>query len=176
MADTPEPVPLLWHGGQSWSQQTATVELARLDADESFRNAALGGDTSKQRLRAAFREMSLGRQPGEALGGVGGAPIMPQTPDQVRGQMQERDLAIDDARLGTWERLVSMDDQMKLENRRGLATAEQVADAKLEVKRMIADRELGRKILNNDMDAKRKWLLAGRVAGMQVASPDHKWE
>jgi hypothetical protein len=95
----------------------------------------------------------------------------PETPDDVRAGMADRDLAIDDARLATWEKLIRMDDQQRLEHRRGLATAQQIEDAKAEIERMKADAAFRVRILNGDQDAKRRWLLAGRVATMQVIKP-----
>jgi hypothetical protein len=99
----------------------------------------------------------------------------PETPDDVRAGMADRDVAIDDARLATWENLIRMDDQMKFEHRRGLATAQQVEDAKADIERMKSDSAFRLRVLNGDQDAKQRWLRAGRVASMQVAPDDYKW-
>jgi hypothetical protein len=102
-------------------------------------------------------------------------PVPPATPEDVRASMLDRDLQLDDMRLCTWERLADMDDQQKFEHRRGLATAQQVADARDAIERMKKDAGFRVRVLNGDQDAVRKWLLAGRVATMQIADADHDW-
>jgi hypothetical protein len=64
---------------------------------------------------------------------------------------------------------------MKFEAKRGLATAEQVEDAKREIRRMLDDKEFGARILRGDMDAKDRWARFNLIASMRVPPADFNW-
>jgi hypothetical protein len=167
--DTPEQTaPLMYHEGQPYSRQSAAEALAAFDADADRKAAALGGDIAKQQERAAYWMMARGHQPGAV-------PAMPADGTGVQQQMDEREQAINEARLGVWEKHIRMNDQMRAEAKRGLATAEQVEDAKREIRRMLDDKEFGRKIFGGDMDAKDRWARNNLLASMQVAPADYDW-
>jgi hypothetical protein len=165
---TEQPAPLMYHEGQPFSRESAAQALAAFDADADRVKAALGGDVAKQQERAAFWMMSRGHQPGAV-------PTMPSDSTGVAEQMSEREQQIQEARLGTWEKHIRMDDNMRAEAKRGLATAEQVEEAKREIRRMLEDTEFGRKVMRGDMDARDRWARFNLIASMQVAPPDFNW-
>jgi hypothetical protein len=142
--------------------ETAGARRQELMRDPEYGKAAASGDMVKIDELTKLWRIEHGLTP---------EPTPPANPDDIRKQMTDRDLAIDDARLATWEKLIRMDDQQRLEHRRGLATAQQIEGAKAEIERMKSDAGFRLKVLNNDQDAKRRWLLAGRVASMQVIKP-----
>jgi hypothetical protein len=148
--------------------QSAATALAAFDADEAKVKAALGGDIGAQQERRDLWMLARGMQPGAA-------PTMPSDGTGVAAQMNEREAAIEEARLDTWQKHIRMDDRMKAEAKRGLATAEQIEDAKREIRRMLDDPNYGRKILDGDMDAKDRWARMNLIAAMQVAPADYDW-
>jgi hypothetical protein len=169
MTDTTEqPAPLMYHEGQPFSRESAAAALAAFDADKDKVAAALGGDIKYLQERRDLWMLSRGHVPG-------GVPTMPSDPTGVAQQMDEREQAINEARLGVWEKHIRMNDQMRAETKRGLATAEQVEDAKREIRRMLDDPEFGRKVMRGDMDAKDKWHRFNLLASMQVAPADFDW-
>jgi hypothetical protein len=163
-----QPSPNMLYQGQLYSRETAAAEIARLDADKDFVAAALGGDVAAQQLRRDFWLMARGHQPG-------GVPATPSDGTGVQQQMNEREEQIQEARLGVWQKHIRMDDTMKAELRRSLATAEQVDDAKREIRRMLADPEFGAKVLRGDMDAKDRWHRFNLISAMQVAPENYDW-
>jgi hypothetical protein len=162
MDTTEQPAPLMYHEGQPFSRESAAARLAAFDADADRVKAALGGDIAKQQERAAYWSMARGVQPGAV-------PAMPADGTGVHAQMDEREQQINEARLDTWQKHIRMNDQMRAETKRGLATAEQVEDAKREIRRMLDDPEFGRKVLRGEMDARDKWARFNLLASMQVS-------
>lgn len=146
----------------SLTPEQAGARRAELMATPEFTKAAIEGNVGKQEM---LRDLWM-LERGHSL-------QSPEDAAAVAAQMTDRDRELDEARLATWERLVPMDDQQKFEHRRGLATAQQVADAKDAIERMKKDSAFRVRVLNGDQDAVRQWLLAGRVATMQVAPDDH---
>jgi hypothetical protein len=61
-----------------------------------------------------------------------------------------------------------MDDQMRLEHRRGMATRAQVEDAKLAIEQMTADASFRQRVLDKEQVAYKAWMLWGRVSTMQI--------
>lgn len=140
--------------------EIAAARRQELMRDPEYGKAAASGDMVKVAELTKLWRLEHGMTP---------EPAPPVNPDEVRAQMTERDLAIDDARLGVWEKHIRMNDQMRFEHRRGLATAEQVEEAKRDIERMKKDSAFRVRVLAGDQDAVDKWMRAGRVATMQVA-------
>src|SRR5689334_17453638 len=115
---------------QPLSPEQAGARRAELMRDPEYGKAAAGGDMVKVDELTKLWRIEHGMTP---------EPTPPASPDEIRSQMTERALAIDDDRLATWEKLIRMDDQMRFEHRRGSATAQQIEDAKAEIERMKSD-------------------------------------
>jgi len=163
---TEQATPLVWDHGTAFTPELASERLAALRADPEFKARIDAKDP------AAFAENTrLWR----IANGMPPEPQPPATPEEIRQQMTERDLAIDDMRLATLEKHVPMNDRERFEHRRGLATRQQVEDAKRRQERMLADRAFGARVLNGDRDAVDEWLRIGRVANMTAVSDDYDW-
>jgi hypothetical protein len=160
--------PTLWLDGQPWSPSMAVKAMAEFDADKDKVAAALGGDVSKQQERRNYWLMARGHQPG-------GVPVMPQDGTGVAQQMNEREQQIQEAKLAAWEKHIRMDDAMRFEAKRGLATQQQVDEAKREIRRMLDDKSFGARVLANDMDAMDRWARFNLIASMKVAPADYDW-
>jgi hypothetical protein len=166
---TSELQPLMYHGGQPYSRESAATALAEFDADKDGRvKAALGGDVAAQQERAAYWMMSKGHQPGST-------PVMPSDSAGVAQQMDEREQQIQAARLDVWQRHIPMNDVARAEIKRGLVTQQQQDDAKREIRRMLDDKEFGAKVLAGHMDAKARWTSANLIASMRVADENYDW-
>jgi hypothetical protein len=104
------------------------------------------------------------------------ASLQPQDSADVSAQMGEREIELNQQRVETWGKFISDFDEVKRATiARNLATREQHAQALLEVRRMLSDREFARKVLNGDMDAKDRWATWNLIAAMQVAPDDYQW-
>jgi hypothetical protein len=112
--------------------EQAGARRAELMADAAYCKSAIEGDTGKQEMLRDSWMLERGYQPPSLRQPVSG--------DDVRAQMTDRDLELDNARLFTWEKHIRMTDQMKFEHRRGLATNQPSEDAKREIEKMKADR------------------------------------
>lgn len=143
---------------QPLTPERAAARRQELMRDPEYGKAAAGGDMVKVAELTKLWRVEHGMTP---------EPVPPANPEQVRERMHERDLALDEARLGTWEKLVPMSDEQRREHRAGLATAQQISDARAEIERMKRDSAFRARVLNGDQDAVKRWLLAGRVATMQ---------
>jgi hypothetical protein len=141
--------------------EAAAARHAELSRDPEYGKAAAAGDMVKVAELTKLWRISRG---------MTADPIPPANPEQVRERMLDRDREFDDRRLETWERLIRMDDQMRLEHRRGMATRAQVEDAKLAIEQMTADASFRQRVLSKEQVAFKAWMLAGRVASMQVIS------
>lgn len=162
----PEQSPLMFYQGQPISREGAAARLEALRADPEFQARIAEKDAS------AFSENTkLWR----LANGMPADPQPPASPDEVRSQMQDRDLQLDDARLSTWEKHIRMNDTMRFEHRRGLVTQQQHEDAQRELQRLKGDREFCAKVLAGNVDAVDRWMRFGRIAAMQVAPDDHDW-
>jgi len=172
MTDTPattEQQPPMHYQGQLWSREMAVEALAKFDADKDRVAAAIGGDGKYQAERAAYWQMARGHQPGAV-------PAMPADIAGVEGQMNEREQQAREAVLGVWQKHIPMNDQRRFEMARGLATREQMDEARNSIARAKADPEFGAKVLRGDMDAKEKWHAWHFVAHhCREAAPDHDW-
>jgi hypothetical protein len=142
--------PNMLYNGQLYSREHAAAELAKFDADKDRVAAALGGDVARQQERRDWWLLSRGHIPGAT-------PAMPTDAAGVEGQVQEREQQIRDAVLDTWQKHITMDDQRRLEMKRGLATKQQMDEAKKSIARAKADPAFGAKVLAGDMDAKERW-------------------
>jgi len=163
-----EQQPLVWDRGTAFTPELASERLAALRADPEFKARIDAKDP------AAFAENTrLWR----IANGMTPEPQPPATPEQIRQQMTERDLAIEEMRLATLEKYGARmeDGTRRFEHRRGLATAEQVEYARREVERMKRDVAFAQRVVAGDPDAVDRWLRFGRVASMQVAPADHDW-
>src|SRR6516162_8774795 len=139
MTDTPEQQPPMWHGGQAWSREMATEALAAFDADKNKVAAALGGDIKYQQERRDLWFLARGHQPG-------GVPAMPADITSVEGQVQERERQVREAVLSTWEKHITMTPERRSQMARGLATREQMDEARRSIERAKRDPEFGRKV------------------------------
>jgi hypothetical protein len=160
--------PLLFHQGQPLSQESAAAALAAFDADEGKVKAALGGDIAMQQERRDLWLLARGHQPG-------GVPVMPSDAAGVEAQMSEREQHLQEARLGVWQKHIPMSEEAVAQVKRGLATQQEVAEAKRELERMKADPEFGRRVLSGDMDAKQRWHVANLKAAMRIAPENYDW-
>lgn len=138
--------------------ETAGARRQELMRDPEYGKSAAQGDMVKVAELTKLWRIEHGMTPD---------PVPPVSPDEVRSSMLERDLQLDDARLAAWEKFVPMSDEQRFEHRRGLATAQQISDAKAEIERMKRDGAFRVRVLSGDQDAVKRWLLAGRVATMQ---------
>jgi hypothetical protein len=164
-APTPAPEPLVYVDGQPVSRQTAAQERARLMADKEFTAKVLAGDREAGQKMAALWAAERGRE-----------YVSPATTADVEMQMVDR-LAADQERVAeTWARHIRLTEQGRFELKRGLATAEQVANAKAELDKMKRDPAFGRRVTAGDRDAVDQWSRMNLVAAMRVAPPDYKWE
>jgi len=164
----PAPEPLLWHQGQPMSSEAAAAALAAFDADKDKVAAALGGDIAAQQERRDLWLLARGHQPG-------GLPVMPSDGTGVQQQMDAREEQIAEARFDVWQKNIRMNDVQRAEAKRGLATQQQVDDAKREVRRMLDDKEFGAKVLAGNADAKDKWHRFNFIASLPVAPADYDW-
>jgi hypothetical protein len=146
--------------------EQAGARHAELIRDPDFGKAAAAGDPVKVAELHKLKRIELGLSP---------EPVPPATADEVRARMTDRQLEADDARLATWEQHIRMNDQMRFQHRRGLATAQQVEDAKRDIERMKRDSAFRQRVLNGDQDAFDRWMRAGRIATMQIVPDDHDW-
>jgi hypothetical protein len=172
MTDTPaapEQQPPMWHEGQAWSREMAAAELAKFDADADKVKAALGGDVAKQQERRDLWMMARGHQPGAV-------PTVPSDAAGIAQQMDEREQQLRDAVLDTWTKRVTMNPERQFQMRRGLATKEQMAEARNRIERAKRDPEFGRKVLSGDMDASEQWAAWHFVAHhCREAPADFDW-
>lgn len=157
-----DPAPLPTDPGEAQAMRE------RLMADAEYAKAAASGDKDKYTTLGYLRWVAAGN-PAE----LWGAP--PASPVDVRAQMSDRDLALDDRRLNNYARDMRLNDQAQLENRRGLATQEQHDEALRELDRMKADGSWAR-MSNGDKFTKEKWMRFNRIASMVVAPPDYDWQ
>jgi hypothetical protein len=158
--------PLVWVDGQPTTREQAGARRQELMADPEYGKAAAGGDMVKVAELTRLWRIEHG---------LPADPVPPANPEDVRKQMLDADLAIDDARLATWEKHIQMDYVARAQHHRGLATQEQHDQAVRMIERMKADRAFGAKVLAGDIDAKEKWMRWGLVASMRVAPPDYDW-
>jgi hypothetical protein len=168
MSDTEQPAPLLWHQGQAYSQESAAAELAKFDADEARVKAALGGDVAQQVARRDLWLLSRGIDPAAV-------PVMPRDAAGVEAQARSREEQLEEARLGTWRKHIRMDEMARAQVKRGLATQEEVDNAKDEIRDMIDDPEFRTALLRGDRHAKKLWHAANLTASMRVAPKDYDW-
>ena len=73
------PQPLLWHGGQAWTPQTADAKRNELMQNKDFVRAALDGDTGKAKELAYLYMLARGH-----------VPAPPQDAPDVLQQMETR--------------------------------------------------------------------------------------
>ena len=158
--------PLSFYQGQPISREQAGTQLAELRNDPEWLARWNAKDANAIAENTALYRIRQGMPP---------EPLPDPTPEQIRQTMQDRDREIDEARLSTWEQHIRMDDQMRLEHRRGLVTKEQSDTAKREIEKMKSDAAFCRLVLAGNIDARDKWMRWGRIASMQVAPPDHDW-
>jgi len=165
----PDAPPMMEYQGQPWSREAATAALAAFDGDAEKVKGALGGNIALQQERAAYREMSRGRQPGAV-------PTMPGAAGEVAVQMDEREQAIHEARLDTFAKFTRQTPEMRAQYSRRLATQEQHDFAVAERARLLKDPGFRAKVLDNDADAVARWVGIVQVAAAPVAPPGYKWE
>jgi hypothetical protein len=163
---TPAPEPLVWLDGQPTTRTDAGARRQELMADPEYGKAAAAGDMTKIAELTKLWRIEHGMTP---------EPQPPANPEDVRASMLDRDAMFDDARLAAWERHIRMDDQMRLEHRRGLVTAQQYEQAQLAKERMLRDGAFRTRVLNGDREAVDEWMRIGRLCSMQIAAPDHDW-
>jgi hypothetical protein len=90
--------------------------------------------------------------------------------------MSEREQQIAEAVLDTWTRRITMTPQRQFEMKRGLATKEQMDEAKNSIARAKRDPEFGRKVLAGDMDANEQWAAWHFIAHhCREAPADFDW-
>jgi hypothetical protein len=156
--------PLMLYGGQ---REAAASQRAELMADPAFCKSAIEGDVGKQEMLRDLWMLERGHVP---------ASSQPQDSADVAVQMSEREIQLSQQRVETWGKSISgFNDMMRAQIARNLATQEQHDQAVLEVRRMLSDREFGRKVLDGDMDAKDRWARWNLIAAMQVAPADYDW-
>jgi hypothetical protein len=166
--------PFLWHEGQPWSQQTAAARLAELDKDSEYTKALLAGDMAKVAERAAFKQMSEGKQPGPVAAPVDSGSVLQQ--------MSEREQEHHEKRLDAFDRLIvgGMSPLMREQYGRRLATQEQHDFAVRERERLMADPAFVARIHPRsgkpDPTAIEQWIHMTQIAAAPIAPPDHKWE
>jgi hypothetical protein len=164
-APAPAPAPILYHEGQPITAEAAAATRAGLMANAEFAKKAMAGDREAQQKLTALWQLERGIQP---------AP--PTTVADVEIQAVDR-LAADQQRvIETWARHIRLTEQGRFEIARGLATAEQVANAKAELDKMKRDPAFGRRVTSGDRDAIDQWSRMNLVAAMRVAQPDYKWD
>jgi hypothetical protein len=161
----PAPEPLVWLDGQATTREQAGARRQELMQGD-YGAAAAAGDMTKIAELTKLWRIEHGMTP---------EPVAPATPEEVRASMLDRDAEIDEARLTAWERLIKMDDPMRLEHRRGLVTARQREEAQFEKERMLRDGAFRQRVLDGDQDAVDRWMRIGRLCTMQIAPPDHDW-
>jgi hypothetical protein len=164
-APTPAPEPLVYVDGQPVSRQTAAQERARLASNPEFMKKFLAGDPEAGQKMTALWAAERGRE-----------WTPPVTARQVEQQMVDRAAADQQRVTETWARHIRLTRQGRFELERGLATAEQVANAKAELDKMKRDPAFGRRVTSGDRDAIDQWSRMNLVASMRVAPPDHKWD
>jgi hypothetical protein len=165
----PQQTPHMEYGGQLYSREHAAAELVKLDSDAEFVKAALGGDVSKQQLRAAFWQMSRGYQPGAV-------PAMPHDQQGIHEQVAAREEQIVEARLDTFAKHTRQTPEMRAQFKRRLATQEQHDYATNERARLLKDGSFRQRVLNNDADAVDHWVRIVQTAAAPVAPADFDWE
>jgi hypothetical protein len=167
MTEPAAPEPLVWLDGQPTTATEAGARRQELMQDPDYGKAAAAGDMTKIAELTKLWRIEHGMTP---------EPVAPATSEQVRAQMQDADRILEDARVETWGQSISgFTDVMRAQVARNLATQEQHDQAVLEVRRMLSDREFGRRVLDGDMDAKDRWARFNLIAAMQVAPADYDW-
>ncbi len=100
----------------------------------------------------------------------------PASSDDIRAQMTDRDLDLENKRIETLGKLIrDFDDVKRGTIARGLATQQQHDEAVRELARMKKDPAFGRRVLAGEADAVDMWSRMNLVAAMRVAPPDYKW-
>jgi hypothetical protein len=168
-AETASGEPLMYYQSQPYSKASAATALADFDKNPDQVKLALGGDAAARQLRAALREMSLGRSPPDMT------PAMPADGAGVQEQMQSREELINEARLDTFARHMRMDNVQRAQQKRFLATQEQHDFAVAEKARLLADPGFGAKVLAKDADATDRWIRVCQAAAAQVAPKNYDW-
>jgi hypothetical protein len=165
---TTELQPLMYHGGQPYSRESAATALAEFDANPELVKSALGGDIATQQLRAAYWSMSRGHQPGAQ-------PSMPHDANGIHEQVAERGAAITEARLDAFGKHVRMTPELRGQFKRRLATAEQHDFAVAERERLLKDPPFRGKVFSNDADSIDRWIKIVQAATAPVAPADYDW-
>jgi hypothetical protein len=168
MTETTEQPPLMYHGGQPYSRESAATALAEFDADADRVKAALGGDIAKQQERAAFWMMSRGHQPGAV-------PTMPADSTGIAQQMTERDEQIHEAKLDAFAKHVRMTPELRGQFSRRLATQEQHDFATAERGRLLRDPDFRAKVFAGYADETDRWIKICQAAAAPVAPADCDW-
>jgi hypothetical protein len=164
-APAPAPEPILYFEGQPTTREQAAATRASLMANEEFSKKALAGDREAQQKLTELWQLERGWQ-----------PTTPATVKDV--EVQIRDRAAEDRHrvIETWAKHIRLTEQGRFELARGLATAEQVENAKAELDKMKRDPAFGRRVTAGDRDAVDQWSRMNLVAAMRVAPPDYKWD
>jgi hypothetical protein len=160
--------PLMLYQGQPISREGAASLRAELMAKPEYANAFQNNDGARLTELRHLYQLQRGQQPGDV-------PVAPSDAASVQAQMSEREQHLQEARLDTWAKHFRMDDVQRAEAKRGLATQQQVDDAKREIRRMLDDQEFGAKVLRGDMDAKDRWARFNLIAAMRIAPDGYDW-
>lgn len=146
------PAPILYHEGQPITAEAAAATRAGLMANAEFAKKAMAGDREAQQKLTALWQLERGIQPAPPTTPPGFSTANDLVAD-VEIQAVDR-LAADQQRvIETWARHIRLTEQGRFEIARGLATAEQVANAKAELDKMKRDPAFGRRVTSGDRDA-----------------------
>ncbi len=145
----PQPQPNIIHNGQVWSPEMAATRRTELMNDPKFVESALAGDPAKAKELADLYQISRwGRAPNPP----------PADAADVMARMSEGDMAREQQRHALWRNQVAPSTpQEEFEFERGEATRLQKETSRRDIEAMKQDKEFVRKLLNGDLEARRKW-------------------